>query len=69
MQKVNKTKDQHMHNERLLWCKCGLCDHHSKEICVRERCNCCDLEDMFSLLSQHEFYPRTTRTPADSALR
>ena len=39
----------------LMHCKCGLCNHKSRESCINGHCYCCDLEDMFSILSQHEF--------------
>lgn len=41
----------------LLECKCGLCGHQSRESCIIGKCSCCDLEDMFSLLSKQEFAP------------
>ncbi len=40
-------------------CKCGLCLHDSRADCINGRCYCCDLEDMFALLTMHEFEPRS----------
>jgi hypothetical protein len=48
--------DNHIKNE-LTHCKCGRCDHDHRHNCMAERCYCCDLEDTFSLLTQHEFDP------------
>ena len=41
----------------LMRCKCGICNHESRESCIHGHCYCCNLEDMFSILSQHEFEP------------
>ena len=39
-------------------CKCGNCQSHTMADCINGRCYCCDLEDMFALLTMHEFEPR-----------
>jgi hypothetical protein len=39
----------------LMHCKCSICNHESREACIKGHCHCCNLEDMFSILSQHEF--------------
>src|SRR5574338_640447 len=39
-------------------CKCGVCNHSSKTSCIHQDCDCCNLEDMFSLLTHFEFEPR-----------
>ena len=41
----------------LIYCKCSLCNHESRESCIKGPCYCCNLEDMFSMLSLHEFEP------------
>ena len=38
-------------------CRCDACGHSSRMECVRIDCNCCNLEDMFTLLSHVEFDP------------
>ena len=43
----------------LMHCKCGLCNHKSRESCINGHCYCCDLEDMFVLLSRQEFEPQS----------
>lgn len=45
--------------QELMQCKCGLCNHHSRADCINGHCYCCDLEDMFSILAQMEFEPRS----------
>ena len=46
----------------LTYCKCGQCEHDSKAACMHAKCSCCDLEDMFSILSQYDFAPKVMRT-------
>jgi len=41
--------------EDLLQCKCGLCGHDPRIYCINQKCYCCDLEDLFALLSHQEF--------------
>ena len=54
--------------DSLYACKCGACDHESKSLCIEGQCDCCDLEDTFAILSQHEFEPRHLRYhPAELA--
>ena len=43
----------------LMHCKCGRCDHEDRSACVNEKCYCCDLEDMFAVLTHHEFEPQS----------
>jgi hypothetical protein len=43
----------------LMHCKCGRCDHEDRSACVNEKCYCCDLEDMFAVLTRHEFEPQS----------
>ena len=62
MQTVNQGYSYEAH---LQYCKCGSCEHDLKEACINGRCPCCDLEDMFSLLSKHEFKPTHTRKSFD----
>jgi hypothetical protein len=45
------------HVEEFHDCKCGLCDHEERRHCIEAKCNCCDLEDTFSLLSHFDFEP------------
>jgi hypothetical protein len=35
-------------------CKCGLCEHDSRSLCIEGHCECCDLEDAFAILSHQE---------------
>jgi len=37
-------------HEELLNCKCSTCGHSDRSICINEKCYCCNLEDMFSIL-------------------
>jgi hypothetical protein len=46
-------------DDDLLHCKCGLCNHESRSDCINGRCYCCDLEDIFAILSRHEFEPQS----------
>ena len=48
-----------MSKNDLMHCKCGLCNHQSRESCINGHCYCCDLEDMFALLSRQEFEPQS----------
>jgi hypothetical protein len=32
-------------------CKCGNCQSHTMADCINGRCDCCDLEDTFSVLT------------------
>lgn len=48
-----------MKPKELMRCKCGLCNHESRESCINGRCYCCDLEDTFAVLSQQEFEPQS----------
>jgi hypothetical protein len=44
----------------LMRCKCSLCNHDSRSDCITSgNCDCCNLEDIFSILSQHEFEPQS----------
>lgn len=43
----------------IMHCKCGLCNHNSRADCINGHCYCCDLEDTFAILSQHEFEPQS----------
>jgi hypothetical protein len=43
----------------LLNCKCGLCEHGSRRSYFTGGCYCCDLEDIFAILSQQEFEPQS----------
>jgi hypothetical protein len=40
----------------LLRCKCNDCSagNHSRMDCLNNKCQCCDMEDMFALLSRIE---------------
>ena len=58
----NMTKSDLMH------CKCGLCNHESRESCINGHCYCCDLEDMFAILSRQEFEPQS-KTVTSSFVR
>lgn len=59
--KILQAKNNQGRIQSLIRCKCGLCEHTSKEACINRKCYCCDLEDMFSLLSQQEYKPRIAR--------
>lgn len=47
------------HGKGLHNCKCGLCEHDVRVSCIEGKCYCCDLEDMFALLTQQEFEPQS----------
>jgi len=36
-------------------CLCKICEHTMRKDCVLNGCKCCDLEDMFSMLSKTSF--------------
>ena len=44
----------HMRNLANQKCDCVDCKFHSLADCVNNRCYCCDLEDVFALLSKRE---------------
>lgn len=50
-------------DDSLMHCKCSLCNHNSRELCIHGNCYCCNLEDIFSILSQHEFESPQSRLP------
>jgi hypothetical protein len=52
----------------LMYCKCRLCKHESSESCINGHCYCCNLEDMFSIMSQNEFEPPQSRVVAKEDL-
>jgi len=35
-------------------CKCESCDHDFRSLCIEGQCKCCDLEDVFAVLSYNE---------------
>ena len=37
------------------FCKCTKCEHKNRIDCINNRCQCCDLEDGFSLAVKAEF--------------
>jgi hypothetical protein len=51
----------------LMLCKCGVCTHDSRETCIVNcNCDCCNLEDIFAILSQNEFEPQSKLVTADN---
>lgn len=55
----------------LLKCKCYECiaANHSREFCLKNKCECCDLEDAFALLSHIEpAEVLVTRSPTSPSL-
>jgi hypothetical protein len=59
----------HLTESGLMNCKCGLCNHDSREDCIKGRCYCCDLEDTFAILSQSEFEPQSRIATSSSIAR
>jgi len=58
----------HEHEQDLMRCKCGLCNHDSRRSCIEGRCYCCDLEDIFAVLSHIDFEPHSRLLEAWSCL-
>ncbi|HEV8386084.1 MAG TPA: hypothetical protein VGQ03_00525 [Nitrososphaera sp.] len=51
-------KDGSGYRTDVMHCRCGLCDHDSRNDCISGRCYCCDLEDAFAVLTHFEFEPK-----------
>ena len=52
-----------MENYRsILPCTCWQCraGKHSKVDCIKQRCNCCDLEDMFAMIESDDLKEEVT---------
>lgn len=43
-----------MNSQELFHCKCHICGHESRKTCILEKCECCELEDTFSILARVE---------------
>lgn len=52
-------KDDPDYGADIMHCKCGQCDHASRGDCIDGRCYCCDLEDIFAVLTHFEFEPQS----------
>ena len=57
------------HGKQLHDCKCNLCEHDKRFDCIAGNCECCDPEDIFSLLSPKEFEPPQSQSVAEERLR